>query len=317
MKEIIISPLENQQTAFKYVKKYLKDAPLSFIEKLFRKKDVKVNKHWVKKDYLLKTNDLLQIYVKDEQLTEFTKRPRQVAASVKIVVVYEDENILILNKPKGVLVHEDKNEKVNTLANGVITYLTNKGEYSPLFNNAFTPAPCHRLDRNTSGLIVFAKNFESLQAMEKLFKEKSALDKYYLALVVGEVNSNGVVNAPLKKDATSGLVRVAKDGKTAISEYHVVKKLHGYTLLKIHLITGRTHQIRVHMAYIHHPVVGDGKYGDFKVNRDFKAQYKYDTQFLCANELHFDKVTGKLAYLSNKTFHQDLSDKEKAILASL
>ncbi|MCQ2796499.1 MAG: RluA family pseudouridine synthase [Bacilli bacterium] len=317
MKEITITELEARQTAFKYVKKYLSDAPLGFIEKLFRKKDVKVNGHWVDKSFILNANDVLRIYIKDEQLEDFKKKKPYIPTNFNSLIIYEDDNLLILNKEKGILVHEDKNEKVRTLSNQVISYLTNKGEYSSLNVNGFTPAPCHRLDRNTSGLIVFAKNMESLQIMEELFKEKTELDKYYLALVVGEIKKSGSINAPLKKDASTGRVKIDLTGKTAITEYSVKKNYNGYTLLDVHLITGRTHQIRVHLASIDHPVIGDAKYGNFKLNHEFKNKYKYETQFLHAYKLEFHNIKGKLAYLSNKTFMSNLTNKEETILKSL
>ncbi|MCQ2792445.1 MAG: RluA family pseudouridine synthase [Bacilli bacterium] len=317
MKEITINELEAKQTAFKYVKKYLSDAPLGFIEKLFRKKDVKVNGHWVDKSFILNTNDVLRIYLKDEQLADFKKKKVYVPTNFTSLIIYEDDNLLILNKEKGILVHEDKNEKVRTLANQVISYLTSKGEYSNLNVNGFTPAPCHRLDRNTSGLIVFAKNMESLQIMEELFKEKNELDKYYLALVAGEIKKSGTINAPLKKDSRTGQVKIDSTGKTAITEYQVKKNYHGYTLLDVHLITGRTHQIRVHLASINHPVVGDAKYGNFKLNHEFKNKYHYETQFLHAYKLAFHQISGRLAYLSNKTFTSELNKKELTILKQL
>jgi len=314
MKEIIINKLDCNQSAFKYVKKYLNNAPLSFIEKLFRKKDVKVNNHWVTKNVVLKENDVLRIYVKDEQLNDFNKKEVRVPVNFTSSIIYEDENILIINKKKGILVHEDKNEKVRTLSNEVISYLTNKKEYDSININAFTPAPCHRLDRNTSGLIVFAKNMEALQIMEELFKDKENINKYYLALVNGVVTSNGVINKPLFKDSNTGLVKVSSLGKTAISEYKVKEIYKEYTLLEVKLITGRTHQIRVHTASILHPIIGDNKYGDFKVNKLFNSKYHYDTQFLHAYKLEFKNINGKLSYLTNKSFTAPLSEKEKKIL---
>lgn len=317
MKQINITELDAHQTSFKYVKKYLNNAPLSFIEKLFRKKDIKVNGHWVNKNYLLKANDVLQIYIKDEQLDEFNKRTISLPVDFALSIIYEDKNILIINKPKGLLVHEDQKEKRRTLSNAVIAYLTKKNEYNPINVNGFTPAPCHRLDRNTSGLIVFAKNMEALQIMEELFKEKTSLDKYYITLVNGHIDKDGTINLPLKKDASSGLVKVAKDGKTAISEYSVIHQYQDYTLVKVHLITGRTHQIRVHFASINHPIIGDNKYGNFLANKIFKNKYQYDSQFLHASTLKFGQIKGILNYLSNKCFEVDLAKKEKSILSSL
>ena len=157
MKEIVINSEFSNQRVDKYVRKYLNEAPLSFIYKLFRKKDVKVNNHWVKENYLLQPNDVLRIYVTDEQLEEFNKPKIVKNISFKdLDIVYEDKNILIINKPKGILVHGDINEKRMTLTNKVQSYILSKGE-----QNDFLCSPVHRLDRNTSGLVIFAKNFKS------------------------------------------------------------------------------------------------------------------------------------------------------------
>ena len=292
MQEILITKENEGQRADKFVRKFLNDAPLSFIYRIFRKKDVKINGHWITIDYILKKDDVMRIYVTDEQLKEFNN-PRPIE-SIKFnhEIIYEDDNILIVNKPRGLLVHGDEKEKRMTLSNQVLSYLYAKGEYNPKTSQGFTPAPAHRIDRNTSGLVVFGKTIKALQCLLELFKDKETLEKEYLALVVGKVNKGGTI-------------------------YDIEEKFENYTLLKIRILTGRTHQIRAHMLYIHHPVVGDGKYGDFATNRYFKDTFNFENQFLHAHKIEFKNVPGELNYLSNKCFVANLPKEEKDILSKL
>lgn len=317
MIEIKISGQEANQRVDKYVRKYLNNAPLSFIYKLFRKKDVKIAGHWVNIDYILKDGDSLRIYVTDEQIQELSKpRATTTAASLK-AIVYEDANILIANKNKGLLVHGDENEKTHTLANQVINYLIQTGEYNPKETMGFVPAPAHRLDRNTSGLVIFAKNLPALQELESMFKGRQGIEKHYLALVVGTVEKDQIISFPLRKDAKAKMVKIDKlenGALEATTKIHVKERIGKYTLLDVHLLTGRTHQIRVHMNAIGHPVVGDGKYGDFKDNRNFKEMFNYDSQFLHAYLLKFDGNKGILGYLNGRSFESSLPDKELEIL---
>lgn len=311
---------EENQRIDKFVRKFLNEAPLSFIYKLFRKKDVKVNGHWVKQEYIIKQDDEITIFVKDEQIEEFAKPKELKKQNLKYQIVYEDENILIINKPRGILVHGDDKEKRITLSNEILNYLYYKGEYNPRDNIGFIPAPAHRLDRNTSGLVVFGKNLKSLQSLEDLFKDKSELDKTYKALVVGSLDKYEEINAPLMKDSNSGLVKVAsmKDGaKSALTLVKPIKHYGKYTLCDVKIVTGRTHQIRVHLSYIGYPVVGDGKYGDFSTNRLFKEQYKFENQFLHAGEISFKKINGQLEYLSGRSFIAPLPKEEEIILKKL
>lgn len=317
MQKIVISSKESNQRVDKYVKKYLNLAPLSFIYKLFRKKDVKINGHWVKENYILKEGEELTIFVSDSQIEEFSKVKEIERVNLNHEIVYEDENILIINKPRGLLVHGDEQEKKLTLANEVINYLYFKGEYDPKVDKAFTPAPAHRLDRNTSGLVVFAKNLESLQELETLFKEKEDIKKEYQALVVGHLSSKQVIEAPLLKDTKTGLVRISKLGKSAVTIVNPIKFIKDYTLVNVTILTGRTHQIRVHLASINHPVVGDSKYGDFKVNKEFKDLYKFENQFLTAYKLSFKNIKGHLGYLSDKSFECSLPNEEVKLLEIL
>lgn len=312
-----ISSLEAHQRVDKYLRKYLSQAPLSFIYKLFRKKDVKINGHWVKENYVLNEGEELVVYVTDEQLEEFNQPRKVEKVSLNHPIIYEDENILVINKPRGLLVHGDKDEQRVTLANEVLNYLYFKGEYDPKENQAFRPAPAHRLDRNTSGLVLFAKNLESLQILEDLFKDKEEIDKIYLALVKGHLDEVMMIDAPLLKDEKTGLVKISKQGKSALTRVEPYKYYDDLSLVKVQIFTGRTHQIRVHLASKGFPVVGDSKYGDFQLNKEFKDLYKFDNQFLHAYQIRFKNIKGKLSYLSNKTLTAPLPKKEEEILAKL
>ena len=316
MISLLVTSKDANQRVDKYLKKYLNEAPLSFIYKLFRKKDVKINKHWVKENYILQEGDELSIYVTDEQIKEFNK-PKQIEkVNLNHPIIFEDENILIVDKPRGLLVHGDQNEKSVTLANEVINYLYFKNEYDPK-DKGFVPAPAHRLDRNTSGLVVFAKNLISLQQLEELFKDKDNIEKHYLALVKGVVDQKLEINSPLLKDEKTGTVRVSKGGKSALTFVEKVKIYGDFSLVDVQILTGRTHQIRVHLASVNHPVVGDSKYGDFKVNKEFKDLYGFENQFLHAYKLKFKKLDGRLSYLSNKEFVSKLPAVEEKLLKYL
>ena len=317
MKKITISSKEANQRVDKYVKKFLNEAPLSFIYKLFRKKDIKINGHWVKENYIIKEGEELSIFVTDAQLEEFNKPKEIEKVTLNHEIVYEDENILIVNKPRGLLVHGDEGEKKLTLSNEVINYLYFKGEYDPKNDRGFTPGPAHRLDRNTSGLVVFGKNLVSLQELEELFKEKEEIVKEYKALVVGIFSGEKHISAPLLKDEKTGLVRVSKQGKNAETIAKSLGNYGNFSLLNVQILTGRTHQIRVHLASIGYPVVGDSKYGDFKVNKEVREKYKFENQFLTAYKLSFKKIKGHLSYLSGKTFEVKLPSEEEKLLSKL
>lgn len=317
MKEITITKANDGQRIEKFVRHYLSEAPLGYIYKAFRKKDIKINGHWVKKDAIVHEGDIVRIYVTESQLEDFAKPKEVVAKPFNHPIVYEDENILIVNKPAGLLVMGDEKEKRVTLANDVLSYLYGKGEYNPK-DSSFTPSPAHRLDRNTAGIIAFGKTDEALKELTRLFKERDNIDKRYLALVAGIPSKDeGLIDAPLLKDPNMGLVKVSKEGKEAKTRYKVLEKYENSSLLELELLTGRTHQIRVHLSYIDHPILGDGKYGDFEMNRIFKMRYKLNYQFLIAYSLSFKKAEGVLEYLSNKTFKISLDKDQQALLDML
>ena len=231
----------------------------------------------------------------------------------------EDKNILVVNKPTGILIHGDENEKRITLSNKVLSYLYNKHEFNPN-EQGFIPGPVHRLDRNTSGVVIFAKNIIASQLLMEAFKNHEGIIKHYLALVKGKINKSGEINAPLIKDANTGLVKVdsiSQNAKTAITTYELIDYKDDLSLVDVLLVTGRTHQIRVHFAYINHPLVGDNKYGDFAFNKEFKKKYNFENQFLHAYSLSFINLKGELSYLNNKVFSAKLDEKKNEILSKI
>ena len=227
--------------------------------------------------------------------------------NIKDILIYEDNNLLILNKPRGLLLQQDGSESLS-LDNIVSIYLN------------MTAMPAHRLDKDTSGICVFAKNKKTADELGKIFNDHCQIEKHYLTLVFGQIGEDGVVDAPLRKSFERKKMVVApiKSGaKPAITKYHPVKNFKDYTLLDIELLTGRTHQIRAHMSYIRHHVVGDIKYGDYKVNNIFKREFGFENQFLHAYKLKFLDIKGPLNYLKNKEFSCSLPLELEEILKKL
>ncbi|MFA6862190.1 MAG: RluA family pseudouridine synthase [Bacilli bacterium] len=307
----------------KFLKRMLKDAPLSFIYKMFRQKDVKVNGVKAKIDYILKEGDVVDIYLKEALLEKFHKEALLRPVTPDFTIIYEDQNVLIVDKPRGLLVHaDDEGENRITLQNMVLNYLSKKGEWDPNNLTGFVPASAHRLDRNTSGIVVFGKTLPALQELLNLFRERDQIEKKYTLLVRGITNGTGQIDFPLIKDSELRQVRVGRierGAKPALTIYKRLKAYQcGFSLVEAELMTGRTHQLRVHFAAIGHPIVGDSKYGDFDVNDTFERMYGFRNQFLHASYFAFkDKVPGVLSYLSGKVFESPLPEKEKQILESL
>ena len=321
MRKYIIQKSEEGQTLEKYIQKLLVSAPNSFIYKLFRKKDVKVNGHHEDRKFVISENDEVNVYVKEEQFEEFLKeKAYQPNNQIQDWIVYEDENVLFINKPRGLLVQKSAPQD-ESLDQMVVEYLIYKGEYDPNKELAFKPGPAHRLDRNTSGMVVFGKNHQSLELLFELFKNHDLINKHYLALVVGKMEKEkGTINAPLRKDEKTNTVTVAsleKGGKTAKTVYKVIKSYDDYSLLDVTLLTGRTHQIRVHLAYINHPIIGDEKYGDFQANRVFKNKYGFNKQFLHAYKMGFGDLPKPLTNLSRKEFTAEPREEIANILTML
>ena len=227
---------------------------------------------------------------------------------IKTIIVYEDDNFLIVNKPRGLLLQQDGNNDHLSLDIIVSNYLGK------------TAMPVHRLDKDTSGLCIFAKNNKVAEEMSKIFNDHTQIEKHYLTLVSGQINEDGVVDAPLRKsfERKKMIVAPLKSGaKSAITKYHPLKNYKDYTLLDISLLTGRTHQIRAHMSYIRHHVIGDIKYGDYKVNNIFKREFNFENQFLHAYKIKFLDINGPLNYLKNKEFSCNLPLELEKIIKKL
>ncbi len=311
MKTVTIGPNDAGQRLDKFLQKYMPALPVSMMYKYIRKKRVKLNRKKAAPDTKLWEGDVLDLYISDEFFANgggtdgtggkaaeafYTLRPN-------LEIAYEDAHILIVNKPAGVVVHEDEHEKRYTLIDYIKAYLYQSGSYRPEEENSFAPALCNRIDRNTSGLVIAAKTAEALRVMNQKIRDKE-LSKYYLCIVHGEPSpAHGTIKGFLKKDAGKNKVfvlsRPEEGARTAITKYRTLETRGPLSLLEVELITGRTHQIRAHMASIGHPLLGDGKYGTNEQNKPFGAKH----QALCAYRLifHFTTPAYGLDYLNGKT----------------
>ena len=230
------------------------------------------------------------------------------AINLKEIIIYEDQYLIVVNKPRGLLSQFDGDKN-----NESLDVLLSNYYQKPVF-------PVHRLDRDTSGLIIFAKDNKSATEMSEIIANHEEVRKHYLTLVSGEINEDGVVEAPLRKsfERKKMIVAPLKSGaKPAITKYHPLERYPGYTLLDVELLTGRTHQIRAHMSYIRHHVVGDNKYGDYKINNEFKNKYGFENQFLHAYKLVFSDLKGHFSYLKNREFSVELPLELQELLKKL
>ena len=305
MKEFIIGKNDAGQRLDRFISKAVPLLPPALLQKYIRIKRIKLNGKRAERDQRLQEKDVLQLYINDE----FFDKPSEENMFLTLFkpsldIVYEDENIMLLNKRPGLVVHADETEKVNTLINHIQAYLYQKKEWNPRWENAFTPALCNRIDRNTGGIVIAAKNAETL----RIINEKIALhemEKHYLCITLGRMTPpEGKIECFLLKDETKKQVSVyhkpIPGGKSAVTLYKTLKSKGELNLVEVQLLTGRTHQIRASFADAGHPLLGDGKYGNGEKNRRYgetrQALYSYKLSFA------FTTDAGMLNYLKGKTF---------------
>lgn len=322
MRELKITKNDAGQRLDKFITKTL-DLPMSLLYKSIRLKKIKVNRKRAEAGMMLNEGDTVQCFLAEEffergskRASESTTLTQRELSSIKsrLDIVYEDENIILINKPIGLSVHEDETSKKNTLISYLQSYLYEKGEYKPDEEQSFAPALCNRLDRNTGGIVIGAKNAEALRVMNEKIKQRE-IDKFYLAAVHGTPSlKECTLKGFLLKDERTNTVRVydknpPRGAKEIITRYKVVATAKALSLIEVELLTGRTHQIRAHMAHIGHPLLGDGKYGINKADRELgykhQALYSYKLRFSFnkENPTALDYLDGKEFAVSKKNIY--------------
>ncbi|MEI3188783.1 MAG: RluA family pseudouridine synthase [Lachnospiraceae bacterium] len=309
MKLITVHKQEEGQRLVKLLGAYLKEAPNSFFYKMLRKKNITLNGKKADGTEKLKCGDEIRLFLSDETYEKFAGKvqPKEKFPMAKLNIVYEDSNVIFINKPAGMLSQKSVPSDVS-LNEYLLGYLEKSGQWKQEESKAFRPSVCNRLDRNTSGLVICGKSMAGLQQMAALLKDRS-LHKYYLCLVKGVMTESQHLEGYLLKDENSNQVKIfQKETEGAahiITEYEPLYTEGETTLLKVTLVTGKSHQIRAHLSSIGHPIIGDPKYGDRKVNAFFRETHGIKNQMLHAWKLTFPELAEPLDNLSEKSFEAE------------
>lgn len=304
MKQFIIQENEAGQRFDKYLSKLLKEAPKSFFYKMMRKKNIVLNGKKASGNEKLEKGDEIRFYLSDETFEKFAGSAEVVRAVCSLDIVYEDQDIILINKPAGMLSQPDKTGEAS-LVEYIIGYLLENKRLTEEELVTFKPSVCNRLDRNTSGIVAAGKSLAGLQELSALFHERT-LQKYYFCLADGIIKKAEHIKGYLHKDDTCNKVVVQKEKDAEAvpieTRYEPLGDNGKITLLKVELITGRTHQIRAHLSSVGHPIIGDRKYGNKKTNRIYGEKYHLEHQLLHAYRLGVPEISGRLDRLSGKTF---------------
>lgn len=301
MKTFTISHNDAGQRLDKFLKKAMPQLPKNLVYKLVRTKKIKINSARCDISAILNLDDIVSIWVPKEFLHTSAKPEKNIMVTPKLQIVYEDENILVADKPIGVLTQKDTSDCIDSMNDRLLYYLFSSGDYQPNQENSFSPSFLNRLDRNTGGLLLAAKNFPSTQILSEKLRN-GELQKFYLCEVIGTPTpSHALLEGWWKKDNSTNQVTISEhkttNAKPIKTEYRLLSKKTTTSILEVRLHTGKSHQIRAHLAYIGHPLVGDLKYGTTKTNdRRFTAQYLYAYRLIFS----FHSDAGILNYLHNK-----------------
>lgn len=299
MKSVTVNSNDAGQRLDKFLLKHFESLPKSMMFKQIRKKNIKVNRKRCVPEQVINENDVIELYLNDDMLRERTVHYDFMSAPRELSIIYEDENIILMDKKQGELCHPDGKEYVNTLVASMKRYLYEKGEYKPQEENSFTPSLANRIDRNTGGIVIGAKNYKSLKILNQKIKDRE-IDKFYLTVCEGVFDKKSdILTGYLTKDNKKNMVFVSdkqtENSKYIKTKYTVLDSYDNISLVEIELLTGRTHQIRAHLASIGHPLLNDGKYG--RTHGRFKQElYSYKLRF------NFTTDADILNYLNGREF---------------
>ncbi|WP_394011484.1 RluA family pseudouridine synthase [Anaerococcus cruorum] len=300
MIEITITKNDANQRFDRFLRKYFENAPLSVIQKNIRKKNFKINGKRAKADTYVYEDDLIAMYISDENYNKWLTKTDFKPTDFNLDIVFEDKNIIIMDKESGLLTHStSKADYGNNLVDNMLSYLykTNQVDKS---DKTFNPAVVNRLDRNTAGLIIGAKNANSLRSLNKAIRDNK-IDKYYLTIVKGEITEKFTIDTTISKNESKNKVKSAGNGSRIITHFRPLETNGKYTLVECELVTGKTHQIRFSLAKNNTPIIGDRKYGDKITNKLVNDKFKINNQILLAYKVHFNDIKN-LEYLKDKTY---------------